>query len=529
MAEEEVVQTSYRYFDFLIIGGGIAGVSCARTLLQNVEDQSVAIVSSSQTIKHVHNEIRISRTLTQVQVEELTPQQAESKFQNLNIVFAYVVHVNEVQKFVETSDHERIRYGSLALCTGATPLTIMNHPRCLVLRDNESVQELAKKVSKSPRGICVVGNGGIALEIVNAFRKKVPITWAVRQEHIGSTFFDKIGSAFFIPIIFPEADPDPGTGRKEDAIEMETSVSKEVAERAVKFGGAVGPRWVGQLSKQTQRPKWMEHVEFVDDTNIDEHQPSSNCCRYHFRKPNLEPESRFQIPDQIDLHLNCEIQHAIDIPNGLQITLTSGTVVDVDYVISATGVKPNVCMCEGSGVFTFGDDGGIRVNEHLQPLNANNGPIPDIFAAGDCASLVVDDPQQHWTQMRLWTQAQQMGAICAFSMISEDREDDLNLEFNYEMFGHVTQFFGMKCIFLGRWNAQGLGIENEDYNVKLQVKPGETVVKLVLRKSRVVGAMLIGETDLEETMENLILDQIDLSSIEADLFEVDVDLEDMFD
>ena len=55
------------------------------------------------------------------------------------------------------------------------------------------------------------------------------------------------------------------------------------------------------------------------------------------------------------------------------------------------------------------------------------------------------------------------------------------------------------------------------------------MVKLVLRKSRVVGAMLIGETDLEETMENLILDQIDLSSIEADLFEVDVDLEDMFD
>ena len=42
-----------------------------------------------------------------------------------------------------------------------------------------------------------------------------------------------------------------------------------------------------------------------------------------------------------------------------------------------------------------------------------------------------------------------------------------------------------------------------------------------------VGALLIGETDLEETFENLILNQMDISQF--DLLDPRVDLEDFFD
>lgn len=42
-----------------------------------------------------------------------------------------------------------------------------------------------------------------------------------------------------------------------------------------------------------------------------------------------------------------------------------------------------------------------------------------------------------------------------------------------------------------------------------------------------VGAVLIGETDLEETFENLILNKMDLSQF--DLLDPSVDLEDFFD
>ena len=34
---------------------------------------------------------------------------------------------------------------------------------------------------------------------------------------------------------------------------------------------------------------------------------------------------------------------------------------------------------------------------------------PDIFAAGDCCSMVDQDGSPHWFQMRLWSQARTMG------------------------------------------------------------------------------------------------------------------------
>ena len=58
---------------------------------------------------------------------------------------------------------------------------------------------------------------------------------------------------------------------------------------------------------------------------------------------------------------------------------------------------------------------------------------------------------------------------------------------------------------------------------------GEEYVKVVLQDGRLQGAVLIGETDLEETFENLILNQTDLTPFKEHLLEPDVDLEDFFD
>lgn len=44
-----------------------------------------------------------------------------------------------------------------------------------------------------------------------------------------------------------------------------------------------------------------------------------------------------------------------------------------------------------------------------------------------------------------------------------------------------------------------------------------------------VGAVLIGETDLEETFENLILNQMDLTLYGEELLNPDIDIEDYFD
>ncbi len=93
--------------------------------------------------------------------------------------------------------------------------------------------------------------------------------------------------------------------------------------------------------------------------------------------------------------------------------------------------------------------------------------------------------------MRLWTQARQMGAWAARAMVDARAEQD----FCFELFAHMTTFFGMKTVLLGRFNAQGLDPARCEAIVR--TSPGVEYVKVVIEDGRVVGALLIGDTDLE--------------------------------
>ena len=98
-------------------------------------------------------------------------------------------------------------------------------------------------------------------------------------------------------------------------------------------------------------------------------------------------------------------------------------------------------------------------------------------------------------------------------------------------------------VFLGRYNAQGLGgaveavtrqivVTNDDDGgsksvvddpstaippsaVELWVRiiPGQQYIKLVVFHGKVVGAPLLGDTDLEEVFETLILNRLDVSGL----------------
>ncbi|XP_069104964.1 pyridine nucleotide-disulfide oxidoreductase domain-containing protein 1-like [Argopecten irradians] len=151
--------------------------------------------------------------------------------------------------------------------------------------------------------------------------------------------------------------------------------------------------------------------------------------------------------------------------------------------------------------------------------------VADIYAAGDVCSANWT-PSPHWTQMRLWTQARQMGAYSAQCMVAKVRHEVISLDFCFEMFAHVTKFFGFKVILLGKFNAQGL---EGDHELLLRMTKGKEYIKVVLKDGRMQGAILIGETDLEETFENLILNQIDLTPFKEDLLDPNIDLEDFFD
>ncbi|KAF3816279.1 hypothetical protein GH733_014452, partial [Mirounga leonina] len=69
---------------------------------------------------------------------------------------------------------------------------------------------------------------------------------------------------------------------------------------------------------------------------------------------------------------------------------------------------------------------------------------------------------------------------------------------------------------------QGLG---SDHELMLRCTKGQEYVKVVMQNGRMMGAVLIGETDLEEAFEKLILNQMDLSSY-GDVLDQNIDLED---
>jgi hypothetical protein len=63
----------------------------------------------------------------------------------------------------------------------------------------------------------------------------------------------------------------------------------------------------------------------------------------------------------------------------------------------------------------------------------------------------------------------------------------------------------------------------------LRVTPGVEYIKLAVRNGRVVGALLIGDTELEEVFENLILNRLDVSALGVGLLDPEVDIADYFD
>ena len=47
-------------------------------------------------------------------------------------------------------------------------------------------------------------------------------------------------------------------------------------------------------------------------------------------------------------------------------------------------------------------------------------------------------------QMKLWSQARQMGSYAAKCMIAESQCESVEMDFCFELFAHVTNFFNYK-------------------------------------------------------------------------------------
>ncbi|KAA6429030.1 MAG: hypothetical protein FRX49_01140 [Trebouxia sp. A1-2] len=262
------------------------------------------------------------------------------------------------------------------------------------------------------------------------------------------------------------------------------------------FGHAVGPQWAKALPQSSIA----SHITLeygVDVTSIQSHSPddspmqhctnSSTGSSQHqsTSKPSLDGEQQ---------RVNKEGDQDGAWP--VTVCLSNGKTYGADLVISAIGVEPNTGWLPEQ-VRRGESDGGIIVDRLMQS-SVPGARIQGMFAAHAMAGVT----------------------------------DEMAFGFNFELFTHITRFCGQKVVLLGLYNGQGLHQEPEEYMVtysRTTQGMNPTFVRVLLLRGRMQGAVLLGETELEETFEHLILDGLDLTRYGPDLLAPDVELEMIFD
>ncbi|CAG9853842.1 unnamed protein product [Phyllotreta striolata] len=393
---------------------------------------------------------------------------------NIAVIHDSLLEIHDGEKYVVTKNNKIVKYSYLCLCTGAEPKLVpqaKDFEEILGIRDTDSVDKFVKKIANAKK-VIVVGNGGIASELVYKI-KNTEIHWVIKDRHISSTFVDPGAAEFFLPSL----------KNNEQSTEPVSKRMRYQEEDFKKSGAALGPDWYKNLI--------------------------------------IRGAGDLTVPSEVKIHYESEITHISKDRNSvhpLQVTLSNGADLTCDLIISATGVTARKSFATETAL-ELTEFGEIKVNEHMETN------VPGIYAAGDVCSANWN-VAKHWFQMKLWTQARQMGSYAARCMSGHLNKEEILQDFCFEMFAHSTKLFGYKVILLGLFNGQKLGT---NYEILIRMTKGHEYVKFVLENNKLQGAVLIGDTDLEEMAENLILNQIDLSPYGDDILNPDIDIEDYFD
>lgn len=203
----------------------------------------------------------------------------------------------------------------------------------------------------------------------------------------------------------------------------------------------------------------------------------------------------------VDVHCSTRVE-AIELATAegapLRVKLSNGEVLEVDLVISATGVKPNLDFLEGSGLEL---DQGLLVDDHMQTN------IKDVYAAGDVAQ-VRDFSTGEKTVNMIQPAAADDARIAAQNMMGQGTSTQGSLAMNVlDTLGLIAASFGQW------WGAEG------GQSVELQNKDEFSYMRLEFLDDVLIGATSLGLTNHVGVMRGLIQGKIHLGEWKDHLLE----------
>jgi NAD(P)H-nitrite reductase large subunit len=191
----------------------------------------------------------------------------------------------------------------------------------------------------------------------------------------------------------------------------------------------------------------------------------------------------------VQVYTDTKVEEITKAASGLTVKLSNGKSIEVDLVISATGVRPNIAYLKASGLDL---NTGILVNELMQTSH------PDIFAAGDVTESI-DFSTGERIVNAIQPNAAEQARIAAISMTGGDVQSLGALQINVlDTLGLISSSFGL-------WS----GAKGGDY-VELADPVNYKYLRLEFLGDVLVGATCVGSTEHIGVLRGLIQGKIAL-------------------
>lgn len=181
---------------------------------------------------------------------------------------------------------------------------------------------------------------------------------------------------------------------------------------------------------------------------------------------------------------------------GLHVTLERGETLEVDIVISATGVRPKIGFLAGSGIAT---QTGILVDDQMRTN------VADVYAAGDCVEAVEFGTATRFVNA-IQLNAADQARIAALNMVGRPTRSQGALAVN------VLDTFGLISASFGQWQ----GVAGGDHT-ELSDDGAFKYLRLEFDGDVLVGATSLGLTEHVGVIRGLIQSRTKLGPWKARL------------